>query len=219
MMKRLIIICEGETEQEFCKDVLQDYFFTRNIVLETPKIKKSSGGIVSWGQLKTQINITLESDRKAFVSTLIDYYGILVKHQFPLWEESLSIIDKNERMTKLENAMNLDIETNHQNRFIPYIQLHEFEGLLFNNINVFKTQFQPKEIQNIKDLEKTITLNPNPEMINDSPETAPSKRLEKYIPGYNKRIYGAIIAECIGLKDIRAKCPRFNNWISVLETI
>lgn len=25
-MNRLIIVCEGETEQEFCKDVLASYF-------------------------------------------------------------------------------------------------------------------------------------------------------------------------------------------------
>lgn len=218
-MKRLIIICEGETEQEFCKDVLQDYFIARNIIIETPKIKKSSGGIVSWGQLRTQINITLESDRTVFVSTLIDYYGILVKHQFPFWGESYSIVDKNERLNKLENAMLTDINIKYQNRFIPYIQLHEFEGLLFNDISVFKSQFQPSEIININELEKIILQYPNPEMINDSVETAPSKRLEKLILGYNKRIYGSIIAESIGLDNIRAKSPRFNNWIKILASI
>ncbi len=47
-MKRIIIVCEGETEQEFCKDVLFPHFFRRDILIEHPTIKKSGGGIVAW---------------------------------------------------------------------------------------------------------------------------------------------------------------------------
>jgi hypothetical protein len=54
-MKRLIIIGEGQTEQAFCNDVLQDYFNTRDIYIQNPTIKKTKGGIVSWVDLKKQI--------------------------------------------------------------------------------------------------------------------------------------------------------------------
>ncbi len=46
-MKRIIIIGEGPTEQEFCKDVLQPFFFKYDISIANPIIKKSRGGIVS----------------------------------------------------------------------------------------------------------------------------------------------------------------------------
>ena len=54
-MKRLIIICEGPTEQAFCNDVLHSYLLTKNIALEAPTIKHSNGGIVAWDTLKKQI--------------------------------------------------------------------------------------------------------------------------------------------------------------------
>ena len=54
-MKRLIIICEGPTEQAFCNDLLRDYFQSKDIILEAPTIKHSNGGIVAWDKLKKQI--------------------------------------------------------------------------------------------------------------------------------------------------------------------
>ena len=97
--------------------------------------------------------------------------------------------------------------------------MHEFEGLLFNNIEVFDTQIAPNEFTDYIELAKTIAENPNPELINDGKETAPSKRLLRLIKGYNKPVYGAILAEAIGLERLRHKCPRFNQWIKGLETL
>ena len=68
-------------------------------------------------------------------------------------------------------------------------------------------------------IDSIIAEFPNPEEINNSSETAPSKRLIKAIPGYNKIVYGNIIAEQIGLQTIRDKCPLFNEWIKQLEQI
>lgn len=46
-MKRLIIICEGETEQEFCAQLLREHLLNFNIYIELPTTKKSGGGYVS----------------------------------------------------------------------------------------------------------------------------------------------------------------------------
>jgi hypothetical protein len=56
-------------------------------------------------------------------------------------------------------------------------------------------------------------------MINDGSTTAPSKRLDRIIKGYNKPVFGSLLAEAIGLQKIRAKCPRFNTWVNALESI
>lgn len=218
-MKKIIVIGEGQTEQSFCNDVLQAHFNLKGIYIQNPVIKKTRGGIVNWPALKHQIETHLLQEQTAFVTTLIDYYGLYSHHKYPGWEEAEKLVDKNSRMSKLENAMFNGIEIGLQKRFIPYIQLHEFEALLFSEIEVFEQSFEKNEFLNYNYLIETIGKNSNPEMINNGDETAPSKRLEKIIKGYDKVSYGSLLAQDIGLQKIRNKCPRFNDWIVRLENI
>lgn len=218
-MKRIIIICEGETEKEFCNTILTPYFAARGIFIQSPLIKKSMGGIVKWAELRKQITLHLRNDSKAFVSTLIDYYGLYSKYNFSKWDEAENQTDKNIRMNILEQGMKDSIDDAIRFRFIPYMQLHEFEGLLFNEIEIFHEQIPPKELVGIDELTRTFNQYSNPEMINNNRETSPSHRLERIILGYNKIVYGNILAEAIGLEKIRAKSPRFNEWLKRLEEI
>ena len=94
-MKRIIIICEGETEIEFCNKILSPYFIDRNIFIQPALIKKSQGGIVKWESIKSQVLKHLKNDTTAFVTTFIDYYGLHAKYNFPNWDESHKIADKN----------------------------------------------------------------------------------------------------------------------------
>jgi Domain of unknown function (DUF4276) len=217
-MKRIIIICEGETEREFCQSVLYPHFLSKNCLIEAPLIKKSGGGIVKWTFLKKDIESILMNDRTAVLTTFIDFYGLTDKHEFPQWSDSIRFVDKVERMQFLEEAMRNNLDDDLRYRFLPYIQLHEFEGLLFNNIDVYRSQFTSTEIRDWQELTHTIESFPNSELINDGRETAPSKRLKRLIVGYNKPIYGCILAETIGLERIRNKNPRFNRWIDTLES-
>lgn len=218
-MKRVIIICEGETEKEFCNTILTPYFAKKKIYIQSPLIKKSMGGIVKWSELKKQITLHLTNDSTAIVTTLIDYYGLYSKYNFPMWNNAERNPDKNERMMILEQGMLESIEDSLRFRFIPYLQLHEFEGLLFNDIDIFYEQIPPKELVGIEELTQTFQQYSNPEMINNNRETSPSHRLERIILGYNKIVYGNILAEAIGLDKIKAKSPRFNEWIKKLEKI
>ncbi len=169
-----------------------------------------------WPLLKKQIENHLKQDPEVFVTTLIDYYGVYKKHSFPKWDEAQTIMDKADRLILLEESMKAELEDDIRFRFIPYFQLHEFEGLLFNKIEIFRNNFTTEEA-NLAEIATIIEQHPNPELINDNRETAPSKRLLKLIKGYNKVVYGAILADEIGLVNIRAKCPRFNSWIELLE--
>lgn len=211
-MIRIIIIGEGPTEQVFCNDVLQPVFSVQNKYIETPKIKKSQGGIVPWSYLKKQIELHLK-DTSVYVTTLIDYYGIYPYHEFPKWEEAKAIVSKSERITFLEQAMLEDIGEPVRYRFIPYIQLHEFEALLFSDISVIKNNFADAEFSDHAYLVETDAVFANPEDINDGKTTAPSKRLQRIIGDYSKVVYGSLLAQEIGLDKIREKCPRFNTWI------
>ena len=100
-------------------------------------------------------------------------------------------------------------------RFVPYIVMHEFEGLLFSDPNGFglgvgRSQLSPS-IRAIREDFGT------PEEINDSPDTAPSKRIEGLMPGYQKPLHGLQAAQEIGLDAIRRECPQFSNWLDQLE--
>lgn len=210
-MKRVIIICEGETEREFCKNVLAPHLIHNDIHIQAPLIKKSMGGIVRWGIIKKEIETHLH-EPNVIVTTFIDYYGLYQKYNFPNWEEGEKIVNKNDRMNFLEQSMKADISDAVRHRFIPYLQLHEFEGLLFNDIQIFYDQVPPEELVGVAELKKTFADYDNPEMINNNKETSPSHRLKRIIKGYNKPLYGHYFAEAIGIEQIRAKSPRFNQW-------
>jgi hypothetical protein len=218
-MARLIIVCEGQTEQEFCNDILQPHLIQFGIVVQNPTIKKTAGGIVNWASLKHQIETHLKQDPTAFVTTLIDFYGIHANHNYPNWLQANQHNNKNIGMDLMEQGMLASIPAQFQQRFIPYIQLHEFEGLLFCDINVFDNGFEENEFLDYNYLVQTLNDNQNPELINDSSITAPSKRLLKIIKDYSKITHGCLIAQDIGINKIRAKCPRFNKWIDDLEHI
>ncbi len=218
-MKRIIIICEGQTEQEFCKDVLSPYFQTKGIQIQAPLIKKSKGGIVKWVVLKKEIETYLKQEPNIFVTLLIDYYGIKTEHKFPYWNEANKIKDKKLHIAKLETEMQKSVESPVNYRFIPYIQLHEFEGLLFCKKDVFDKNFEKSEFSDYNLLTETLSKFPNPEDINDGEKTSPSKRLSKIIIGYNKIVFGSMLAQEIGLKTLREKATRFNNWLTKIEDI
>jgi hypothetical protein len=150
---------------------------------------------------------------------MIDYYGITSKHSFPQWEGAQQEPDIYKRMAILEQGMKENVEEELRSRFIPYIQLHEFEGLLFSNIDVYERVIPKGDLVGVEELKQTAATFDNPELINNSPETSPSHRLERIVRGYNKVVYGNYLVESIGLNKIRECCPRFNQWIASLADV
>jgi len=102
-------------------------------------------------------------------------------------------------------------------RFVPFVMMHEFEGLLFSDCAAFGRGIgQPnleRKFRQIRDKFET------PEDINDSPITAPSKRVEDIVPGYEKPLLGTLAVLEIGLARIRAECPHFAAWLEKLESL
>ncbi len=218
-MKRIIVICEGPTEREFCNTILVPYFLSYDISIQAPLIKHSHGGIVPWNVFLQQINIHLKSERNAYVTTLIDYYGINETHRFPKWKESGAIADINDRTDYLEESMKQCVDESLRHRFLPYIQLHEFESLLFSNVEAFQRVIPREDLVGLEELQQVSERFDNPELINNSKTTSPSHRMHRIIKGYNKIVYGNYLAEDIGLPTIRQRCPRFNRWITTLQQI
>ena len=134
-MKRLIIIVEGDTEEEFVNSILRPYFYSKGFYqIDCFKIKHSKGGMSKYRHLKKDIlNIIYENN--VVVSTLIDFYALPT--DFPKFEDSKQIQNKSDRITFLENAIKKEVEESQNANFpnlIPYIQQHEFEALIFSSI-------------------------------------------------------------------------------------
>ena len=115
-----------------------------------------------------------------------------------------------DQVAQLEAAIDIDIK---DRRFIPYIQLHEFEALLFSSNIGFENYFIPEHAEQTNII---VTDYDNPEEINSSPETAPSKRLIKIKSDYDKALEGNLIALEVGMTTIMQRCPRFKSWIDLL---
>lgn len=152
---------------------------------------------------------------------MVDYYQ-LPRTGHGAWPDraEASVLPYPEDTRSVERALLEDIDREMgQNfgpsRFIPFVMIHEFEALLFSNCMVFAAAIYREDLtsrfQNIRD------AFPNPEQIDDSPETAPSKRIENLIPEYQKPLMGVFAAEAIGLETMRAECPHFDDWVERLE--
>ncbi len=216
MMKRLYIIVEGQTEEEFVNTILSPYFIKNNVYDIRPiKIQTSKGhkgGFVNYKHLKNDVNKLLKSQTDIIVTTLIDFFRL--PESTPNYHVSMRLNNSIQKVESLERAIFEDVSSS---SFLPYIQLHEFEALLFSSIIGYNSFWNTKTkiISKIQDI---LSKYPNPEDINDNPITAPSKRLSSIIQGYDKIVYGNLIAQEIGIEKIIEKCPRFRNWINALVT-
>jgi hypothetical protein len=217
-MKRLLIVVEGDTEKEFVDKVLKPYFQSRGIYdVNSFKIKHTKGGLTKYQHLKTDL-LNCVYENNVLITTLIDFYAL--PSDFPNFKNALAIPNKSDKLTYLENEIVKDIETEKGQKFpflLPYIQLHEFEALVFSSIEAIKSLYSSEDA-NFKGIQSVIAKYPNPEDINDGPKTAPSKRLinDQLIRGYDKVNDGIMIIEEAGMEVILEKCPRFKSWIEKL---
>ena len=211
MKNRIYIIVEGQTEESFVNEILSKYLLQYNIYVFPSKIETSKGhkgGFTNYDHLKRDVNIRLKQMGKdILVTTFIDFFRC---PELPHKESYINITDHHERVKQMENVISDDIN---DWRFIPYIQLHEFEALLFSSDKGFKKYFTDKENIKLNDIIKEFD---NPEDINSNPESAPSKRIMKIVYNYDKVLYGNVIALEIGIETILSKCPRFRAWVENL---
>lgn len=213
-MKRLYIVVEGQTEQEFVNTLLRPWLSSYGILDVTPVLIKTSklgrGGHVNAEHLKNTVNGLLRETNNTdlVVTTFVDFFRI--PDNMPGYAEAMKLADSSAQVAALELAF---AETIHDWRFIPYIQRHEFEALVFSS-NVGFEKYCSEE-QSAKTA-AIVDAFKNPEDINSSPETAPSKRLKVLIPTYEKVILGNLLALEIGMESIMVRCPRFASWLHAL---
>ncbi|MFA8451176.1 MAG: DUF4276 family protein [Bacteroidales bacterium] len=220
---RLNITAEGQTEEQFVKNTLSRYLGAYNISTDVrcvltsrDKRKSHRGGLNNYNKAKKDIQCWLKEDKdpNARFSTMFDLYALPTS--FPKFREAQNINDPYKKVEFLEKTFEEDIN---DKRFIPYIQLHEFETLILSKPQKLKWEYF-EHSSAITKLTKVLNEHKNnPELINENPETAPSKRIIKLIPEYDKVGVGADIAGIIGIDYLKKNCKHFNDWIERLKKI
>ncbi|MGB8699401.1 MAG: DUF4276 family protein [Thermosynechococcaceae cyanobacterium] len=225
-MARLYLFAEGQTEQTFADILIKPHLSQHQVFMNNPvliaharkKGRVHRGGGRNYEPMKNDILRFLKQEkaRDVFFTTMIDLYAI--HPDFPGLDESKMLSqDPMNRVRFLEERFSADIG---DHRFIPYIQLHEYEAYLFSDPTCFE-YFYSDCATEIKALQSILDQYQTPELINDGQHTAPSKRIIAQFPGYRnaKAVDGPQLAERIGLQIIRSKCPHFDEWLTRLEAL
>lgn len=228
-MARLLVHVEGETEESFVNEILREHLlgFGYELVsarlLGNARLRSRRGGIRAWPAVRGDIVRHLKEDRHRVVTTMVDYYALPSSGE-RAWpgRASAALAPADQKARVLSEAIAADVVAVmgadfNPLRFVPFVVMHEFEGLLFSDCECFGRGIGRSDlIEEFQDIRNAFA---SPEEINDSPETAPSKRVEALVLGYQKPLQGSLAVLEIGLEKIREACPHFSSWLSRIEAL
>lgn len=220
-MIRVHVICEGQTEEMFVNEVLAEPLRAKGIELYPSLVGKPGhkGGNFRYERLFADIEKRLLGDTSSYSTAFFDFYGL--PERFPGKSEAKELGTSEEKASVMRGALEAKLSSNlseeAMRRFVPYIQMYEFEGLLFSNPECLaKSVDCENKVDKFQEIRDAFD---SPEDINNSPQTAPSKRIQKLCIGYDKVIHGSLAAMDIGLDAIREECPIFDRWLNELEAL
>lgn len=216
---RIAFVVEGPTEEQFVARVLREHLVERGAWEASPRIlwtKKPShgrgafrGGATGWGQIRRDIELCCRTFD--VVTTMLDYYGLpadVPGRAAPVGATS------DARAAFVERAI-AEAIASPRAILIPNLVVHEYEALLFSDIDAIASVVPDADRDQ---LDAIATAFETPEHINDARATSPARRLAGASrERYDKARHGPIIAASIGLERIRARCPRFDGWLSRIE--
>lgn len=221
-MSFLVVLCEGYTELDFVRDVLAAHLLDHGVVVHQmllgKKVKhdivEAPGGVLKYEPVYRNIQAVLRQYASSRVTTMLDLYAF--PKDFPDYHTCAGIGDPYKKVTAFENALKYQVKNE---RFIPNIQLHEFETLVLAKPDEILEEFPDVRPEaGLSELLRDID-GLKPEEINQTKEGAPSKRLMRFIPGYSKRLMGPSITRRIGWQRLKQTCPHFGAWLSTLESL
>ncbi|MBW6512030.1 MAG: DUF4276 family protein [Desulfuromonadaceae bacterium] len=217
----VITIVEGKTEEIFIKSLLQPYLAKKMIFMTPTQVSKpgQKGGDVRFERVKKDLAIHLKQRADTYLTTLVDFYGV---REWP----GIDLVPAKAPPAKIAEIINdatqaavVDLFAKQQakRRFIPHMVIHEFEALLFSDSASLATELDIAE-EKVKAVLKECG---EPEAINNSPVTAPSKRLDGWSMNgeFPKTTTGITVARNIGIQKMREQCPLFNAWLQRFEAI
>ena len=228
-MARLLVHVEGQTEETFVNEVLCDHLMHNGYesvsarIVGNARLRQRRGGIRPWPSVQKEIIRHLQQDSSCIATTMVDFYG-LPQEGDAAWPGRAGTANcpTEQKASRVENALLNDIRQKmgssfNPARFVPFVVMHEFEGLLFSDCAKFAQGIARMDLENsFKEIRNDFAT---PEDINDSPVTAPSKRVIALVTGYEKPLLGTLAALQIGLERIRGECPHFYSWLKKLEAL
>lgn len=228
-MSRLLVHVEGQTEEAFVNEVLRNHLVSKGYhsvearIVGNARLRQRRGGIRSWPSVRADIANHLLEDQGCVATTMVDYYALPQEGpgRWPGRDQSDARNSISQKALCVQNAVQDDLSNVIRNRvaserFVPFIVMHEFEGLLFSDCAGFSRSIGRTDLEGkLRQIRDNFAT---PEEINDSPFTAPSKRVLALIPGYEKPLLGVLAVIEIGLSRIREECPHFDGWLKQLES-
>ncbi len=225
-MHEVLVLCEGHTEREFCNSVIAPYLVNMGVIFKGTMVgrpQRKQGGVQGWPVYRNEL-IRLAKERKdRHVGVLVDYFRM--PHSWP-GRDTAPDRHITERGLHVEKALLNDLGPNLGEYFHPCVQLHEFESLLFVEpectakalsvvtASAFSSEKLSQRLSNIKD-----KFEDNVEMIDDSPENAPSKLISRIVPNYDKVGWGVFAVKKVGLSSLRTQCQWLNRWLERMESL
>jgi hypothetical protein len=210
------VLAEGQTEETFVRDVLGPHLERARIVADARVILTSSGhrgGVTTYRQVERDLKHWMAEDQRpdSRFTTMVDLYAL--PHDFPGRRNAALPTEPYGRVECLEAAFRAAVGSA---RFLPYVQLHEFEALLLADPVRVAEWLDP---HGGAKLEKLVRAHGSPELVDEGKDTHPSKQIASVFPGYQKVSDGPVIADTIGIAAIRAACPHFDQWVTELEQL
>ena len=217
-MTRVYVVVEGQTEESFVNEVLAPALTPRRIYLY-PILLGGKGGNVNYARVQKDVLRQLKQDPSAYCTTMLDFYGLGKDFPGTPVPPNLSNLAK---ATHIEEAVSGDIIAQALGlrpdvRFIPHLQLHEFEGLLFSDPAAFASGINQSNLAG--QFQSIREGFPTPEDIDDGPTSAPSKRVLRLCASYRKVLNGIQAAKTVGVDAMRRECPHFREWFERLEQL
>lgn len=215
-MKRIYILCEGQTEERFVKVLLTPQFQGKQIYITPivfPTKRNASGGrfrggVQSYSKIAKELSI-LCNDHDAWVTSMLDYY------QLPSDTPGIDQRSGNlyADIVMIERAVEADVD---RANLHVNLMVHEFESLLFSDPKFFSIVADDEAANQLCAIANQFI---SPEEINSAVETAPSKRILRIIPTYKKTLDGITLAQQIGLDRMIEVCPHFAEWIKWIQEV
>ena len=222
-MREVIVVCEGQSDEVFVNEVLAPVLWDRNVFLDPRLIatsRHSKGGSLKGKRVLRFLRNTLRERGDTYVTTFFDLYGLA--SDFPGRREAPARMDPVERAAAIQtefHAAVINAAECRPDRFLPHIQPHEFEALLFSDPGQF-AEAEPAWERYVPQLEAIRRPFSSPEHINDGFETHPSARLQRLLrPRYRKVLHGRAVSNRVGIDRMRAECKHFDSWLKRLESL
>jgi len=181
-MARLLIHVEGQTEEDFVNEVLRSHLVACGYhsvdarIVGNARLRRRRGGIRQWPSVKKDIMNHLLEDQGCIATTMVDYYGMpqTAPGGWPGRAMTTGLRTIQEKARCVQDAIRDDLATEmgrhfNRERFVPFVVMHEFEGLLFSDCAAFSHGIGRSDLE--AGFRKIREQFATPEEINDSPDT------------------------------------------------